>query len=125
MKILAGFCLALALTISAAAADVSGKWTGSFNITGPDGDTKESTAVLLLKQSGSDLSGSAGPNEDEQHPIQKGKIEGDKITLEADDNGTVIKFELMLVGDHIKGDASASRDGQSMKAKLDVMRAKA
>jgi len=125
MKILAGFCLALALTISATAADVSGKWTGSFNITGPDGDTKESTAVLLLKQSGSDLSGSAGPNEDEQHPIQKGKIEGDKITLEADDNGTVIKFELMLVGDHIKGDASASRDGQSMKAKLDVMRAKA
>src|SRR5438105_13681043 len=125
MKIFAGLFLVLVLTMSASAADATGKWTGSFNVTRSDGDTKESSAVIVLKQNGSELTGSAGPNEDEQHPIQKGKIEGGKITLEVEDNGTVIKFELMLVGDHIKGDASASRDGQSMKAKLDVMRAKA
>ena len=124
MKIFAGLFLVLVLTMSASAADATGKWTGSFNVTRSDGDTKESSAVIVLKQNGSELTGSAGPNEDEQHPIQKGKIEGGKITLEVEDDGTVIKFELALAGDHITGEANGSHDGQTMKAKLDLTRAK-
>jgi hypothetical protein len=124
MKIFAGLLLLLVWALSAADSDVSGKWSGSFNATGPDGETKESTAVFLLKQNGSELTGSVGPNEDEQHQITKGKIEGDKITLEANHDGGVIKFALALVEDHIKGEASAEHEGQSMKAKLDLTRAK-
>ena len=124
MKVFACFFLLAALALSAAASEVTGKWSGSFNASGPDGETKESTAVFLLKQNGSELTGSVGPNEDEQHQITKGKIEGDKITLEANHDGGVIKFELALVEDHIKGDATAMHDGQSMKAKLDLTRAK-
>ena len=58
--------------------------------------------------------------------IAKGKIEGGKITLEtAEGEGPAIKFELVLEGDdHIKGDATGSHDGQTMKAKLDVTRVK-
>ena len=123
MKLFAGFLMVLGLTLSASAADVSGKWSGSFNVTRPDGETKESSAVLVLKQNGSELTGTAGPDENEQHPA-KGKIEGNKITLEVDHDGAVIKFDLMLVEDHIKGDASASHEGESMKAKLDLTRAK-
>jgi hypothetical protein len=37
---------------------------------------------------------------------------------------TLIKFELVLAGDHIKGDANGSDDGKPMKAKLDVTRVK-
>jgi hypothetical protein len=124
MKILVCFLLMLGLALSATAADVNGKWSGSFEVTGPDGETKDATAFIVLKQNGTELTGTVGPTEEEQFPIQKGKIEGDKITLEAMTDGGVIKFELVLAGDHIKGDASGSHDGQAMKAKLDVTRVK-
>ena len=126
MKVLACFLLLLGLALSAAAADITGTWSGSFNITGPGGETKESDALLVLKQNGSEITGTVGPNEDQRHPIAKGKIEGNKITLETagGDDHPAIKFELVLEGDHIKGDASGSHDGQTMKAKLDVTRVK-
>jgi hypothetical protein len=66
-----------------------------------------------------------GPNEDEQFVIQKGKIEGDKITLEADHGGHTLKIDLVLAADRITGEAHMSTDdGQTMTGKLDVSRAK-
>jgi hypothetical protein len=124
MKILVCFLLMLGLTLSATAADVNGKWSGSFNVTRPDGEVKDDTAFFVLKQNGSELTGTVGPREDEQFPIQNGKVEGDKITLEASANGSVIKFELVLAGDHIKGDANGTHDGEPLKAKLDLTRVK-
>src|SRR5260370_39666382 len=124
MKIFVGFLLMLGMTLSATAADVNGKWSGSFSVTGPDGEVKDDTAFLVLKQNGSEITGTVGPREEDQFPIQKGKIEGDKITLEAAAKGSVIKFDLVLAGDHIKGDANGTHDGETMKAKLDVTRVK-
>jgi hypothetical protein len=123
MRTLLCFLVAAALA-AAADVDVTGKWVGSINITNPDGETNESTAVLNLKQSGTEITGTVGPNEDEQAAIQKGKIEGNKITMEAEHNGHTIKFDLMLAADRITGDADMSRDGQTAKAKVDVTRAK-
>jgi hypothetical protein len=123
MRTLLCFLVAAALA-AAADVDVTGKWVGNFNITNPDGETNESTAVLNLKQSGAEITGTVGPNEDEQAAIQKGKIEGNKITMEAEHNGHTIKFELMIAADRITGDANLSRDGQTAKAKVDVTRAK-
>ena len=37
--------------------NVTGKWSGSCNVIGPDGQTKDSTAVLVLKQNGSEITG--------------------------------------------------------------------
>ncbi|HEY6392405.1 MAG TPA: hypothetical protein VIX89_14065 [Bryobacteraceae bacterium] len=113
------------LTAIALFADVTGKWTGSFDATGPDGQTKPGTALFLLKQSGDVIAGTVGPNEDEQFTIKVGKIDGDKIALEVDPkDGTVIKFELTLAGGHIKGDAKGERGGEKMTAKVDVTQAK-
>ena len=106
-------------------ANVTGKWSGSFNITHPNGETENSTALLVLKQTGTGITGSVGPDEERQLPIQKGKIEGDKITLEADNQGRTITFALVLSADRIKGEASmAEDDGRIGKAKLDVTRMK-
>ena len=118
--------LVLAAFAGLAIADtnVTGKWSGSFNITASNGEMKESTALLVLKQSGTDITGTVGPNEEEQFPIQKGKIEGDKITLEADHEGQTIKFDLVLAADRITGEANMSHEGETSKAKLDVTRAK-
>jgi hypothetical protein len=125
MKTLLCFLVLAALAgVAFADSNVTGKWTGSFNITGPNGETKETTALLLLTQSGANIAGTVGPNEDERITIQKGKIEGDKITLEAEQDGRIIKFDLVLAVDRITGDASMSGEGQTAKAKLDVTRSK-
>jgi hypothetical protein len=125
MKTLLCFLVLAALACAATAdVDVTGNWSGSFITTGPNGETKDGTALLVLKQSGTDITGTVGPNADEQFPIQKGKIEGDKITLEADHDGHTLKIALVLAADRITGEANMSGEGQTMKGKIDVTRAK-
>jgi hypothetical protein len=119
------FCIlllgALAL-VAVADTNVTGKWTGSFKVAGPE--KEGGTAFLMLKQTGSDISGTVGPDEGEQHTITKGKIEGDKITLLVEDEGHSIKFELVVAGDRISGDANIAHEGQTRQAKIDVTRVK-
>jgi hypothetical protein len=43
---------AIAVCLAVADANVTGKWTGSFNSIGPDGEARESTTIMMLKQSG-------------------------------------------------------------------------
>ncbi|HXA50929.1 MAG TPA: hypothetical protein VNV86_11515 [Candidatus Acidoferrum sp.] len=121
-------CL-IALAVFALAAppdqDLSGKWTGSFNMSSPDGEAHDGGIVMTLKQNGSELTGTAGPNENDQFPITKGKVDGNKITLEVQrGEGQVIKFELAIAGDRIKGGANMSNNGETRTAKVDVGRAK-
>jgi hypothetical protein len=118
------FLVLAALACAAVAdVDVTGKWSGSFVMTGPNGETNEGTALLILKQSGMDISGTVGPSEDEQFTIQKGKIEGDKITLEADHDGHTMKISLVLAADRITGEAHMDADGNVLNAEIDVSRA--
>ncbi|HEV8130810.1 MAG TPA: hypothetical protein VGQ81_06135 [Acidobacteriota bacterium] len=116
-------CLGFLLfTLTASAADVSGKWTGSFDVTAPNGETKNDRAVMNLKQNGDEITGTAGPSDERQWAIGKGKIEGDKITFEVQTNEPLIKFELRLIDGHLKGEASGEGGGGTMKAKVDLTR---
>jgi hypothetical protein len=109
---------------NAAETNVTGKWTGSFNISGPEGQTKETSALLVLKQTGTDITGTVGPDEGEQHAITKGKVEGDKISILIDEDGRTIKFDLVAKADRITGNVNISHDGQTLTAKLDVTKTK-
>jgi hypothetical protein len=112
------------LTSVVASSDLSGKWSGSFLQNLPDGSKKDSQAFMDLKQSGTEITGTAGPSQNQQWEIRKGKVAGDKITFEIQgDNQPVISFELTLVDGHLKGEAKAERDGQKMSAILDLQRA--
>lgn len=126
MKML--LCLCSLLFVAAAGlmadVDVAGKWTGSFVMDSGGGDPHDSTALLILKQEGSTVTGTVGPNENEQWPIKNGKVEGEKVTLEVQTDGPLITFSLVLDGEHLRGDAHATKDGESKSAKLDVTRAK-
>jgi hypothetical protein len=127
--LLSVFVCVFALAVFALAAppdqDLSGKWTGSFNMNSPDGEQHDGGIVMVLKQKGTELTGTAGPSEDEQFPITKGKIDGDKITLEVQrGEGQVVKFDLAMAGDRIKGGANLSNNGETRTAKVDVGRAK-
>lgn len=122
--LLCSMLLAVCALTAAADTDITGKWSGSVNATTPEGEAKTETAFLVLKQTGSEITGTVGPNEGEQFPIQKGKIDGDKITIEADHEGHTIKLALVLAEDHIKGDATIEMEGQAKTAKIDVTRVK-
>ena len=115
-----GFALLLASAVLAAD-DLTGKWAGSFIIS-IDGQTKDDVAYMVLTQKGTELTGTVGPNTDQQWPILKGKVEGNKVTFEVQSDGPLVKFELTLADGHLKGEAKAEHDGQTMKAAVDVQR---
>jgi hypothetical protein len=111
------------MAMAAAAADVSGKWSGTFTPEGRDA----SSAYAILKQTGAALTGSAGPSEGIQWPGLTGSIQGSKVTIEVKsaEDGTVYKCVLVLTGDHLKGDVAASgADGRAVKATMDLTRVK-
>ena len=89
---------------------------------GPDG--QDGGVTLVLKQAGTEISGTAGPSADHQMPIQKGTIEGGKIALEVAVGDGLFKFDLVLEGEHIRGDVIGSMGDEKINAKLDVTRAK-
>ena len=107
-----------------AAEDLTGKWSGSFVMTFSDGGSKDSTAFMDIKQKEAEITGTAGENPDRQWAIQKGKVEGNKVTFEVQTEGPLIKFELTLVDGHLKGEAKAEHEGKSMKAAVDLQRQK-
>jgi hypothetical protein len=116
------FCCLL-IAAASLLADVTGKWSGSFDITGPDGETNANNVLLDLQQSGDDLSGTAGPNADHQFQISNGKVDGSKLSFDVkSDDGPSLRFELRLENDHMVGDAKGEMQGMKMTAKLNVTR---
>jgi hypothetical protein len=112
-------CVALAFT--ATAADISGKWSGSFQPENGDGGS----AYVILKQSGTTITGSGGPDANEQWPGLQGTISGNNVSFQVKSaaDGTVYKCALVVDGDHLKGDVLfTTAEGQSGKAKLDLTR---
>lgn len=119
------WCCLFLLAGSAFAADLTGKWSGSFDITNANGDTKAATAYMDLKENAGSVTGTAGPNAEEQMPIQKGKLQEQKLTFEVVmEDGGVLTFELTFDGDAITGNARGKRpNGDQMTAKLNLKRA--
>jgi len=104
-------------------ADLAGKWRGGFEFKTDEGEDRRAEALLIIKQDGETLTGTAGPNADQQLPIDKGAVDGSKVTMEVAVGQGVFKFELAVDADHLKGDVTLSAGPQTMKAKMDAMRA--
>ena len=119
------YLLALAITAVSLFADVTGKWSGSFVVT-VDGETRDQTAVLNLKQDGGKITGTAGPSEEEQMKIRDGSIEGDTIQIEVEghEDHPPIFLSLTVDGDRMTGEAKSQREDHTMTAKLDLTRQK-
>jgi hypothetical protein len=113
--------IVLALAVgSLAAADLTGTWKGTFT---PDG-RDASPALLVLKQEGDVVTGTAGPDEGERHPIRSGKVQKDAVTFEVETPGGLMKFVLKQDGEDLTGEITREREGQQVTAKLAVKRTK-
>ncbi len=122
MKAFALAVVVLCLPIAAQAADLGGRWSGTFIITRPDGDRKDDTALLVLVQNGAELTGTAGPNEEKQWPIQNGRVEGDRVTFDVSAEGHLLNFTLTFVDGHLRGEAKGEPGSELPSATLDLVR---
>lgn len=118
--ILTGFVASLTLI----AGDLTGKWSGSFDITNPKGETKADSAYMDLKLDGADVKGTAGPDEGKQMEIRNGKLADGKLTFEVVmEDGGVITFDLVFDGETIHGNAAGTAEGgEKMTAKVNLKR---
>jgi hypothetical protein len=120
-------CLLLLTGLTLGAGELTGKWSGKFDITTPDGELKPDSAVMNLKVDGTKVTGTAGPNEDQQWTIRNGKLEAGKLTFEVvpeghEDKGLLV-FDLVFDGDAIRGTVTGHDGDNKLSAKVDLKRA--
>lgn len=116
-------CLALILLLAAQmmAADLSGKWSGSFKAEGADHSVPQS---LILKQQGTSLSGSAGPNTGEQYPLENGRVEGNKASFQVTTGEWKFTYNLTLENNSLSGDLKLQSTSESRTASVTLTRVK-
>ena len=92
----------MAFALAAGTADVTGTWVGRVDV-GNGGSDPTIPWSITLKQTGSELTGTAG-DASHQFPIEKAEINGNSITFQVT-AGAVLSFKLHQEGDVMKGTA--------------------
>ena len=99
------------------AADLTGKWSGTFRATGADHDIPQ---LFILKQDGTGLHGSGGPDTTEQYPIENAHIDGDKVTFELTTGEWKFSYRLIVSGREMSGDLDLKSENNGRTAKVSL-----
>ena len=107
------------------ATDVSGKWSGNLQVTTPEGDTETIPLYVELQQKGDEVSGTIGDGADRKSPIQKGKIQGAKLSFEvtSPESGNLVKFDLTVSAARLEGEMKTEADAGPVSGKVSLSRA--
>lgn len=127
MKTLAALAILVMSAVPAQAQTTSltGKWDGTMTRTAPDGRTQSIDLMLDLTHKGKVLTGTVGPNADRQWAIEKGTVNGAKVTFQVQQpEGPLRTFTLTFVEGRLTGEMLAEMNGQSFEAKVDAGRQK-
>lgn len=120
---LAGSVVCGAAAMAQAPANVSGRWVGAFDTVRGDGSVQPGTAILLLRQDGKRLSGTAGQSEAQQSPIETGEVDDQRVHFDVVVNPEMTaKFDLVAEGDHLHGAATGVPVDAGAKIVVDVRR---
>jgi hypothetical protein len=111
----------LLLAVNVMAGDLTGKWSGSFKADGADHDVPQ---LFVLKQDGNKLTGSGGPNQSEQYPIEKGKVEGDRVRFEITTGEWKFTYDLKATDARMAGDLELKSINDRRTAKVSLSQAK-
>ncbi len=96
-----GFILLfLLIPVILRAQELSGKWRGSFKAEGGDHEIPQ---LIVLHQSGSQITGSGGPDDSEQYPIANGTVQGDRVHFELTTALSKFSYDLMKKGNDLSG----------------------
>src|SRR5688572_17238605 len=130
MKMLAAIVLvALALVPAAPAAqatDLTGNWNATFTRTAPSGQTQSITFTFHFTQKGKVLTGTIGPEPARQWKVEKGAVDGDKVTFQVQQpEGPLRSFTLTHAKGRLQGMQKVEAQGQSFDVTVDAERAKA
>jgi len=111
----------LLLAMNAMAGDLTGKWSGSFKVDGADHDVPQ---LLILKQDGNKLTGSGGPDQSEQYPIENGKVDGNRATFELTTGEWTFTYKLEAIDAKMAGDLELKSINNGRIAKVSLSKAK-
>lgn len=101
----------VALRAAAAfAANLSGKWSGSFPCPG--------CRPRCLKQDGSKLTGSGGSNHGEQYPIENARIDGNNLTFDLTTGDWKFTYRLKVSSRQLEGDLELKSVDNKRTAKV-------
>ena len=131
MKTLAAILLvALALVpaaVAAQATDLTGNWNATFTRTAPNGQTQSITFTFHFTQKGKVLSGTIGPEPERQWKVEKGVVDGAKVTfvVQQPEGPTRRSFTLTHAKGRLTGNQKLEFQGQTADVTVDAERAKA
>jgi hypothetical protein len=130
MKMLAALvllCLALVpATPAAQATDLSGNWNAKFTMTRADGTTQSITFTFHFTQKGKVLSGTIGPEPSRQWKVEKGVVDGAKVTFQVQQpDGPLRSFALTHAKGRLQGTQKLQAPtGQTAEVTVDAERVK-
>ena len=131
MKTIAAIALlALALVpavTAAQATDLTGNWNAKFTMTRPDGTSQSITFTFHFTQKGTVLSGTIGPTPERQWKVEKGVVDGAKVTFQVQQlpDGPLRSFALTHAKGRLQGTQKlALPNGQTAEVTVDAERAK-
>jgi hypothetical protein len=101
------------------AGDVTGKWSGSFKAEGADHDISQ---LMILKQRGSTLSGSAGPDAGEQYPVENGRVDGNTVSFQVTTGEWRFSYHLTVEKNSLSGDLKLESTSESRNATVTLTR---
>ena len=88
----------LVLAFLAATVNLSGVWTGAFR--GGDSDIPQ---LFTLKQQGTKILGTGGPDSTEQYPVLNGSVTGDVVKFEVDNGQRKFLYSLKGTDRKLRG----------------------
>ena len=113
--------LVLLLAMNVMAVDLTGKWSGSFRADGADHDVPQ---LFILKQEGNKLTGSGGPDQSEQYPIEEGKVDGDRLRFELTTGEWKFTYSLKAIDVRMAGDLELTSINNRRTAKVSLSKTK-
>lgn len=113
--------LLLLAPVAFAAADVSGKWTGTMDLKLPDGSVNSAPVSAELKQTGTMVTGTAGVAGQDQYTLEKGTIDGNQLTFEVHAADGLYAVKITIVSDtQLKGEVAFTLNGVQATASLSL-----
>jgi hypothetical protein len=89
-----------------ATSEATGTWSAVAETRFPNGNVETHDLTFVFKQSGSELTGSMGPNTQQQFPIENGKVVSDTLTFDCKwGNGALLHLRLVNKGQTMEGQA--------------------